>query len=152
MIRLDLPRAPYWLDLPHGVRLLVHPLDTALDAAVRSRAAALVREISPAIAEPIRLGRVRQILASALAEFAILDWSGVLASDCTPAVITPETTAQLMAIPEMASAFLTQLYAPLERLVAEGNGSSAAPNGTSAAALPTAGAAGTADAAPAVHS
>jgi hypothetical protein len=138
MIRLDLPRVPYWLDLPHGVRLLVHPLDTALDAAVRSRAAALVRDLSPATVEPLRLGRVKQTLASAAAEFAILEWSGVLVADGTPAAVTPETTAHLMAIPEMATALLQQLYAPLERVVAEGNGSSAAPNGTSAAALPIA--------------
>ena len=57
MIRLDLPREPQWLDLPHGVRLLVRPLDTATDAAARAAAVTDLRErgqtAPPAAAKPL---------------------------------------------------------------------------------------------------
>ncbi|WP_299398889.1 hypothetical protein [Pelagibius sp.] len=145
MIRLALPREPYWLDLPHGVRVNVQPLDTALEAAARARAAGLLRErIDPAgpADDPRRIGWAKQALAAALAELAILEWDGVLEADGNVALVSPATTARLMAIPEMASAFLRDLYAPLDRLVAEGNASSAAPHGTSAAAPRIAAAAG----------
>jgi len=152
MIRLTLPRDPYWLDLPHDVRVKVRPLDTALDAAARSAAAARLRDPTEVPSgDAWRFGATKRVLAETLAELAILEWSGVLTPEGEPAAVVPANTAHLMAIPEMASALLTQLYAPLERLVAEGNGSSAAPNGTSAAALPTAAAAVTAAAASAVH-
>jgi hypothetical protein len=38
MIRLDLKREPYWLDLGHGVRLHVRPCTTALMMAARAEA------------------------------------------------------------------------------------------------------------------
>ncbi|CAA7619678.1 hypothetical protein MTBSS4_250048 [Magnetospirillum sp. SS-4] len=37
MIRLSLPKEPYWLDLTHGVRVFVRPLTTAVYEAARSR-------------------------------------------------------------------------------------------------------------------
>ncbi|MBI1207419.1 MAG: hypothetical protein GC191_09030 [Azospirillum sp.] len=64
MIRLDLPREPHWLDMPHGVRLHVRPLDTATDAAARAAAAADLRErgesVPPAAAKDSwRLGQAK---------------------------------------------------------------------------------------------
>ncbi|CAK0766814.1 hypothetical protein WCLP8_3970003 [uncultured Gammaproteobacteria bacterium] len=89
MIRLDLPREPHWLDLPHGVRLHVRPLDTATDAAARAAAAADLRErgqdVPPAAAkESWRLGQAKAALARALGQLTILDWQSVLLADGIP--------------------------------------------------------------------
>ena len=149
MIRLDLPREPHWLDLPHGVRVLVRPLDTATDAAARAAAVTDLRErgqtAPPAAAkEPWRLGQTKDALARAVGQLTILDWSGVLLADGSPAPVTAETVALLMAIPKIATAFLRQIYAPLDRLASEGEGCGAAPVGISVAAPGTATGAGAA--------
>ena len=143
MIRLDLPREPHWLDLPHGVRLLVRPLDTATDAAARAAAVADLRErgkdVPPAAAkESWRMGQTKDALARALGQLTILDWSGVLLADGSPAPITAESVALLMAIPKIATAFLRLIYAPLDRLASEGEGCGAVRDGTSPAAPVTA--------------
>ena len=158
MIRLDLPRDPHWLGLPHGVRLLVRPLDTATDAAARAASVADLRErgqtAPPAAAkEPWRLGQTKDALARAVGQLTILDWSGVLLADGSPAPVTAETVALLMAIPKIATAFLRQIYAPLDRLAAEGEGCGAVPVGISVAApdIATGAEARDATAADAVH-
>ncbi|MEI7608261.1 MAG: hypothetical protein WCJ64_12870 [Rhodospirillaceae bacterium] len=139
MIRLDLPREPHWLDLPHGVRLLVRPLDTATDAAARATAVTDLRERAqtapPAAAkESWRAGQTKDALARALGQLTILDWLGVLLADGSLAPVTAESVVLLMAIPKIATAFLRQIYAPLDRLAAEGEGCGAALHGTGRAA------------------
>ena len=151
MIRLDLPREPHWLDLPHGVRLLVRPLDTATDAASRAAAIADLRQrgqTAPPAAdkEAWRAGQTKDALARTLGQLTILDWSGVLLADGSPAPVSAETVGLLMAIPRIATEFLRLIYAPLDRLAAEGEGCGAARTGTGAAAPGTATGAGTADA------
>ena len=149
MIRLNLPRESHWLDLPHGVRLLVRPLDTATDAAARAGAAADLRErgqdVPPAAAKDSwRLGQAKAALARALGQLSILEWSGVIAADDTPAPVSAENVALLMDIPDIATAFLRLIYGPLERLAAEGNACGAAPVGFTVAAPVIAEDAGTA--------
>ena len=149
MIRLDLPREPHWLTLPHGVRTLVRPLDTATDAAARAGAAADLRErgqtVPPAAAkESWRLGQAKAALARALSQLSILDWSGVVLADGSLAPVTAENTALLMDIPDIATTFLRLIYGPLERLAAEGNACGAAPDGFTVAAPVIAEDAGTA--------
>ena len=139
MIRLDLPREPHWLDLPHGVRLLVRPLDTATDAAARAASVTDLRErgqnAPPAAAkEPWRLGQTKDALARAVGQLTILEWSGVLLADGSPAPVIAESVALLMAIPKIATAFLRLIYAPLDRLAAEGEGCGVVPSGTTRAA------------------
>lgn len=140
MIRLNLPREPYWLDLPLGVRLRVRPVDTAVDATARFAAVETLRAEPEATSQARRLGLAKAALATATAQAAILEWQGVLDADGdAPAPVTPETIARLMAVPSLAEAFVRAYYEPLERLAAEGEGCGAAPNGTTAAAPTTAG-------------
>lgn len=139
MIRLDLPREPSWLDLPHGVRVRARPLDTALDAAARDHAVRETRgdDGGPppgAPPESWRRGRVKAALVRALAAMCVFEWEGVLTSDGEPAPLTAGTLADLMDIPDLADAFLTALYAPLDRLVAEGEGCAPSPHGVTAGA------------------
>lgn len=139
MIRLDLPREPSWLDLPHGVRVLARPLDTALDAAARDHAVRETREEDaeppPGVpAESWRRGRIKAALVRGLASVCVIEWEGVLTADGAPAPVTTANLADLMDIPDIADAFLTALYAPLDRLAAEGEDCAPSPNGITAGA------------------
>ena len=135
MIRLDLPRDPYWIPLPHGVRVQVRPIDTAIDAAAREMAVDQVRADAKDLPRPVLLGRITQALAIATGQLAILAWEGVLpAEGDQPVPVTPEAVAQLMAIPALANAFSQQYFAPFKRLITEGESSGAVLNGTLEAA------------------
>ncbi|MBI1208025.1 MAG: hypothetical protein GC191_12150 [Azospirillum sp.] len=139
MIRLNLPREPYWLSLPHGVRVQVRPIDTAIDAAAREMAVDMVRAEAATLTRPALGGRVVQALATATGQLAILAWEGVLpAEGSEPVPVKPEAVAQLMAIPELARSFAKQYFAPLDRIAAEGEASGAVPGGITGAAPDTA--------------
>ena len=88
-----------------------------------------------------------QFLLQALARHAITGWQGVGDEAGDPAPVTPEATdALICGHPLIAERFELEYLRDITELVAEGNGSGAAPTGTSAAAPVTAGAA-----APAAH-
>ena len=48
MLKLDLPVDPFWADLPHGVRVRIKPVTTAIVSAAQHRAARLGREAAEA--------------------------------------------------------------------------------------------------------
>ncbi|MFO1058494.1 MAG: hypothetical protein U1E53_16195 [Dongiaceae bacterium] len=84
------------------------------------------------------------LLVKILGRQVIEAWEGVqLADGSGPAPVTPEAVNELLDLPAMAVAFLRQATEPIAALVAEGNGSGVAPNGTMAAAPTTARGAGT---------
>ncbi|TAN53767.1 MAG: hypothetical protein EPN26_06660 [Rhodospirillales bacterium] len=155
MIRLSLPKEPYWLDLPHGVRVFVRPLTTAVYEAARSRGWRMARAIAaehadlkaagaditglPDLSDEDALAGLSQMLfAQGLARSAITKWEGVLDADDRPAEITDSAIAELMQLPRMAESFVVQYTETHEAVIAEGNVSRPAPNGTSAAGLTTA--------------
>jgi hypothetical protein len=160
MLRLGLPREPRWLDLGYGVRLRVRPFNAAVLAAARSeahalgralrdnRAALLLAGLDPANLpdledEHVLAGVAETLLVKILARHVVDDWQGVLAADGSAAApLNDATLGELLDIPAMAGAFLRQATEPFAALVAEGNGSGAAPSGTSAAAPDTAKGAG----------
>jgi hypothetical protein len=161
MLRLGMPREPRWLDLGYGVRVLVRPFNAAVLAAVRNEAGQLAREIRDnrmalflAGLDPANLpdlddehvisGLAEAMLVKILGRQVIEAWEGVLQADgSAPAPVTPEAVNELLDLPAMAVAFLRQATEPIAALVAEGNGSGAAPNGTMAAAPAIATGAGT---------
>ena len=98
MIRLDLKREPYWLDLGHGVRVNVRPATTALVMAARVTALKDATEETDA-------GTRSATLIKKLAELSILAWEGV--GDCEDhlAEVTPEAIAALMDLWHLADAF-----------------------------------------------
>jgi hypothetical protein len=138
MLRLSLPIEPFWIDLPHGVRVRSKPLTTALDIAAQNRAADALaaarraalppdapqaqREKPPALDAALELGILFQAKVEALAGFLIEAWEGVGAADgAGPAALTPQAAAQLMRHPDLAIAFYAALRRPLDALEAEGN-------------------------------
>ncbi len=150
MLKLDLPKAPYWLTLPAQVELFVKPLTSALMQAAQAHA---VKELLalrqqrqaledagqdathlPDLSDPeIRHSLSEIALTKALARLAILQWKGVLAQDADElAPITPETVDHLMDFWFIAQDFYRQYHHSLSVLEREGNGSRPAANGISA--------------------
>ena len=135
MIRLDLKREPYWLDLGHGVRLQLRPLNTALMMAAR----ASLQSTPPEPDNEAEAAGLRSVLLlKALARLAVLDWQGVADAAGGAAPLSAEGLDALMELWPMASAFESGYLAPALLLDAEKNACAPAPNGTSAAGPSTA--------------
>ena len=174
MLRLAVPKEPYWLDLPAGVRVQVRPLTTAVMAAAQARAQQAVAEFAEQVQsrreaglaldglpdlddDAERAGLAQLLLVKALARHAVLAWEGVLrAEGDASAPVSPETVGDLMeGFWVVADAFLRRYTAPIDALISEGNacgpslpGTSAAGAGTATSAEPKASPAPTAAAVP----
>lgn len=157
MIRLNLPREPYWLPLDGlTLRLKVRPISTAVMDAAQARAVAMSAEIAlqrralreagqdaghlPDLDDPVvRQGVGETVALKALARSVIIDWKGVFQADgVTPAAVTDDTVNQLMDIWPVARAFRAQYVSVKTVLDAEKNASTPAPSGTGAAGRDTA--------------
>lgn len=157
MIKLGMPKEPYWIDLAHGVRVRVRPLTTAMYEAARAKALRRVREIVderraieeaggrveglPDLADPDQAAGFSQfVFAQGLAQAAVFEWEGVLAADgSAPAAVADDTVAELMMVHRLAEEFVVRYTATHERLILEGKGSGPSPSGTSATGPRTAG-------------
>jgi hypothetical protein len=148
MIRLSLPKEPYWLSLPHGVRVFVRPLTTPVYEAARTSgyrlAGELVKEHAeismvggtveglPDISDADAVSGLSQFLfTKALAVRAIMKWEGVVDNAGNPAEVTGQTVSDLMLIHDMAEAFLSEYTKIHAGLLSEGNASGLSPNGIS---------------------
>ena len=132
MIRIQLSPEPQWLDLGHGVRLLLLPLTTALMVATRSDPA--VQDLAADASNDTRAA----IFAAALARRAVVDWEGVGDESGTVIPVTPEGIDALLALWPIFEAF-NLLYVSCGMLLdAEKNGSAPSSTGTSAGATATA--------------
>lgn len=120
MLRLNLSTGPRWLDLGHGVRLLVEPLTTAIMLAARS---------DPTI---VAVGAVEgdaahsnddlaRIVAKAVARIVVKDWDGVGDDDGKPLPLTPEGIDALLELWPIFEAFQTKYIAGALILDAEKN-------------------------------
>lgn len=132
MLRLNLVREPWWLDLGLGVRVRVEPLTTALMVAARSDP--VVRGLPEGTSDD----EIAVIFGKALAERAILDWEGVGDADGTPVAVTPEGIAALLDIWPIFERFQMGYVARGLELDAEKNVSTPSPTGSTAGAKPTA--------------
>ena len=132
MLRLNLAREPYWLDLGLGVRVRVEPLTTALMVAARSDPE--VRGLS----EDTSDDEIAVIFGKVLAERAILNWEGVGDADGNPTPVTPEGIAALLDIWPIFEKFQMGYVAKGLELEAEKNASAPSPAGSTAGAKGTA--------------
>ena len=119
MLRLNLSNEPRWLDLGHGVRLLVEPLTTAIMLAARSDptiiAAAGDAEGSASNDDLAR------IVAKAVARIVVKDWEGVGDEDGKPLALTLEGIDALLELWPIFEAFQTKYIAGALILDAEKN-------------------------------
>ena len=119
MLRLILSNEPRWLDLGHGVRLLVEPLTTAIMLAARSDptiiAAAGDAEGSASNDDLAR------IVAKAVARIVVKDWEGVGDEDGKLLPLTPEGIDALLELWPIFEAFQAKYIAGALILDAEKN-------------------------------
>lgn len=163
MLRLAIPREPYWLDMGAGVRFRVRPPTTSLMETARASVRRELDVLSKARADLLKVGATvtgmadlsnpdvfdgefAAMLARELARFALVEWDGVANEDGTAAPLTDENIAKAMSIDPLARSFIALYTTSLEGLVAEGNGSALAPHGNSGAGANTATGAGSTDA------
>ncbi|MCC5989761.1 MAG: hypothetical protein JJT95_18995 [Pararhodobacter sp.] len=132
MLRLNLAREPYWLDLGLGVRVRVEPLTTALMVAARSDP--VVRDLPEGTSDD----EIAVIFGKVLAERAILDWEGVGDANGNPTPVSPEGIAALLDIWPIFEKFQMGYVAKGLELEAEKNASAPSPTGSTAGATATA--------------
>lgn len=125
MLRLNLDnRAAGWVDLGHGVRLLVEPLSTAVMLAARSDPAVIAAGSDLAADEgnDAQDETVAVIVAKALARIVVKDWEGVGDETGAPVAPTPERIDALLDIWPIFEAFQTRYVAGAMLVDAEKNG------------------------------
>ena len=119
MLRLNLSTEPRWLDLGHGVRLLVEPLTTAIMLVARSDPTIVAdagnTETSASNDD------VARIVAKAVARIVVKDWDGVGDEDGKPLPLTPEGIDALLELWPIFEAFQTKYIAGALILDAEKN-------------------------------
>ena len=134
MIRLDLKREPYPLDLGHGVTVTVAPLTSALLMAARHDPAVN----APPTDSPTATADRTLALVKAVGRLGILAWEGI--GDVEGNVIepNPERIDALLDLYPIAESFERFYLGPALLLDVEKNVSPPSPNGTSAGADATA--------------
>ncbi|MGY6537229.1 MAG: hypothetical protein ACXIVG_17960 [Pararhodobacter sp.] len=132
MLRLNLARAPYWLDLGLGVRVRVEPLTTALMVAARSDPT--VRDLPEVTGDD----EIAVIFARAIAQRAVLDCEGVGDEAGNPTPVTPEGIAALLDIWPIFEKFQMDYVAKGLELEQEKKASAPSPTGSGAGATVTA--------------
>ena len=119
MLRLNLSTEPRWLELGHGVRLLVEPLTTAIMLAARSDPA-IVAAAGDAEGSASNDDLAR-IVAKAVARIVVKDWEGVGDEDGKLLPLTPEGIDALLELWPIFEAFQTKYIAGSLILDAEKN-------------------------------
>lgn len=132
MLRLNLAREAYWLDLAPGVRVRVEPLTTAIMVAARTDPR--VRDIAPGTPDD----SVAVLFAKAIAARAIIEWAGVGDADGLPIPVSPEAIDALLDLWPIFETFQTAYVAKGLLLEQEKNVSAPLPSGSSAGATATA--------------
>ena len=140
MLRLNLSHEAQWLELGHGVEILVAPMTTALMMAARKEAQgqiALPDEPDDG-ATNLDTDGIALTMAKAVARIAIQDWKGVGDDNGFSVPVSPEGIDALLDIWPIFEAFQTKYVARAMILDAEKNASPPLPSGSSAGAPTTA--------------
>ena len=119
MLRLNLSTEPRWLDLGHGVRLLVEPLTTAIMLAARSDPAIIAA--AGDAENSASNDDLARIVAKAVARIVVKDWEGVGDEDGKPLPLTLEGIDALLELWPIFEAFQTKYIAGALILDAEKN-------------------------------
>ena len=121
MLRLNLSNEPRWLDLGHGVRLLVEPLTTAIMLAARSDPTIVTAAADAESDAAHSNDDLARIVAKAVARIVVKDWEGVGDADGKPLPLTPEGIDALLELWPIFEAFQTKYIAGALILDAEKN-------------------------------
>jgi hypothetical protein len=126
MLTLDLSCQPAWLNLPHGVRLRVRPIDrvvrAAAEGAALERAKQALAEAGAPEDSPASRTLYLLLLTRLLARHAVLAWEGVGDREGTPLALSPEALDALLDRDDMLLAFWERVVNRADPVDAEGNG------------------------------
>ena len=157
MLKLDLKKEPFWIDLQADARVKVKPLNSALmhmaqadavramlavqaERKARIDAGADVSDLPDLDNERVRYSLSETALVTALATHAIIAWENVMKAEGGDlAELNRENVIDLMDIWFVNQEFGKKYMRQLDLLETEGNVSRPAANGTSAAGRATAG-------------
>jgi len=129
MLKLDLSNKPAWLDLGHGVRVLLGPLTTTMMVAARNDPAV------QALPEDATDEDSALVFAKALARNTVLDWEGVGDASGNVIMVSPEALDALLDVWPLFEAFQNKYVVKGLVLDQEKNGSAPLPSGSSAGAV-----------------
>jgi hypothetical protein len=121
MLRLNLSNDPRWLELGHGVRLLVEPLTTAIMLAARSDPAIVAAATDAESDAAHSNDDLARIVAKSVARIVVKDWDGVGDENGKPLPLTPEGIDALLELWPIFEAFQTRYIADALILDAEKN-------------------------------
>ena len=140
MLRLNLSHEAQWLDLGHGVEILLAPMTTALMMAARKEAQRQITLLEESDADDtgIDTDGIALAMAKAVARIAIQDWKGVSDDNGFSVPVSREGIDALLDIWPIFEAFQTKYVARAMILDAEKNASPPLPTGSSAGAATTA--------------
>jgi len=140
MLRLNLSHEARWLDLGHGVEILVAPMTTALMMAARKEAQGQITlpEEADAYDAALDTDGIALAMAKAVARIAIQDWKGVGDDNGFSVPVSPEGIDALLDIWPVFEAFQTKYVARAMILDEEKNALPPLPTGSSAGAATTA--------------
>lgn len=131
MLRLQLTNTTRWIELVPGVKIEVLPMGTSLVSRAQAR---LRADRTEGDTTPVP----RSSFALAIAQEAVIDWTGVGDEAGRPLAVSPAGVMALMEVFPVHTAFERLYVAPGLVLAEEGNVSAPLPSGTSAGALPIA--------------
>lgn len=138
MLKLNLSRAPYWIDLAQGVRVEVEPVSSTLMIGARFEVNADLEQ-GEAAADPRSRAADSVAYSKAVGRHAIRTWEGVMDEDGKALPVTPEAVDALFEQSvECLSAFNKGYVYKGNAVLEEGNGSSPSPSGASEGATDTA--------------
>jgi|OM-RGC.v1.023434543 hypothetical protein len=145
MLRLNLSHEAQWLELGHGVEILVAPMTTALMMAARKEAQGQITLPEEAVWNGPELpdaafdtDEVALAMAKAVARIAIQNWKGVGDDNGFSLPVSPDGIDALLDIWPIFEAFQTKYVARAMILDAEKNDSPPLPTGSSVGAETTA--------------
>ena len=121
MLRLNLSNEPQWLDLGHGVRLLVEPLTTAVMLAARSDPAILAATEDGQGSTGANPDDLALVVAKAVARIVVKDWEGVGDTEGKPLSMTSDGIDALLEIWPIFEVFQARYIAGALILDAEKN-------------------------------
>jgi hypothetical protein len=153
---LGMPMGARWIDLPHGVKVHVKPINTAIYQMAEAAAAreiaklfdakgnieehgGLIEGLPDLTTQEGRQGYANFIFTRALGRTAIFEWDGMyLADKVTPAPVGEAAIDELLTAPDMAEAFVGQYTAPFKARLFEKKDSMNSADGSSRADASTA--------------
>jgi hypothetical protein len=139
MLKLNINRDDYWIELDKGIRVQVRPLTTYVMQIAQNNVKRFVKFTDPETPEETKNAKLQTFLTEELACAAIVDWEGVYTADGSKiAEVNDDTITDLMSVWYLSQKFFEKYTSSLDLLYLEGNGSGSAANGISAAAQNTA--------------